>query len=111
MANFMFEGSIDIDVPIWGPSSSTVVSASRLTNDSFKGWIYGGVDFAMDFGLFEIQFTLAALCGQTSKSRRPARSAELEVTVAGLHRQAEASRMELGPAPSRLLARKAALCC
>ncbi|MFM8475796.1 MAG: calcium-binding protein, partial [Planctomycetaceae bacterium] len=78
---FMFQGSIDIEVNM-GPFKLYGGVGVRITNDSFKGWIYGGVDFAMDFGIFEIQFTLAALRANFEITQTSA-SAELEITVLG----------------------------
>ncbi|MEN9554493.1 MAG: hypothetical protein RLZZ232_779, partial [Planctomycetota bacterium] len=79
--DFLFEGSIDIDIPM-GPFKLYGGVGVKITNDSFKGWIYGGVDFAMDFGLFEIQFTLASLRANFEITQTSA-AAELEVTVLG----------------------------
>ncbi|MFN7866205.1 MAG: hypothetical protein ACK5TX_02260, partial [Planctomyces sp.] len=79
--DFLFEGSIDIDVDM-GPFKLYGGVGVRIANDSFKGWIYGGVDFAMDFGLFEIQFTLASLRANFEITQTSA-ATELEVTVLG----------------------------
>jgi Ca2+-binding RTX toxin-like protein len=54
----------------------------RLTNTSLAGWIYGSVNFTIDFGFFSETFTLASLRADFEIGYYSA-SASLEVSVAG----------------------------
>ncbi|MGV2341195.1 MAG UNVERIFIED_CONTAM: hypothetical protein LVR18_46810 [Planctomycetaceae bacterium] len=57
---FLFDGELKFDLGL-GPFTLKGGIGVHLTNNSFGGWIYGSVNFSMDFGLFSIDFDLAGL--------------------------------------------------
>ncbi|MGV2340470.1 MAG UNVERIFIED_CONTAM: hypothetical protein LVR18_42950 [Planctomycetaceae bacterium] len=95
---FMFEGSIDIECRSGAlqalrrsrrQDSRMIRSRAGSTAASTSPWILGSSRFSSH----------SPPCGQTSKSRKPARSAELEVTVAGFTARRKQVAWSWGPPP------------
>ena len=79
---FLFQGEVSIDIGM-GPFTLYGGVVVGLTNGSFMGRIYGGVNFSIDLGIFEIDVDLAGLEAKFEIGEFSA-SAELEITACGI---------------------------